>query len=181
MSRGESPIGTVPLVESSRGSWSRLARWAILVLVLDQITKAIVYRSLTLHAPPRPLLGAFLRLTYIHNEGAAFGLFSGSRWFFIGVSLLSILVILALAASGRYRESHVGTAFGLILGGAAGNLVDRIWLGRVIDFIEMGIAGHYWPVYNIADIGVTIGVIVLGVSVLFEKPPAAPAADEPPP
>jgi signal peptidase II len=166
--------------QPGKTTWARLAGWAATVLVLDQATKAIVYRVMTLHDAPVPVLGHLLRLTYIHNEGAAFGLFGGSRWFFVGVSLLSILVILALAGSGRYRDPHLNIAFGLILGGAGGNLIDRLWLGRVIDFIEMGIAGHYWPVYNVADIGVTVGVILLGIRVLFEKRPSVDAAGEPP-
>jgi signal peptidase II len=168
------PDETSPDETSPRGTWIRLLGWAAAVLLVDQLTKAIVYRTLTLHEPPRQILGDLLQLTYIHNAGSALGLFGGSRWFFIGVSLLSILVILALVRSGRYRDRHMITAFGLILGGAAGNLVDRLWLGRVIDFIEMGIAGHYWPVYNVADIGITAGVILLGIRILFEK--QAPAA-----
>jgi signal peptidase II len=176
MSPGETAPGERP-----PGGRTRLAGWAVAVLILDQLTKAIVYRVMTLHGPPRPVLDSVLRLTYIHNEGAAFGLFGGSRWLFIGVSLLSILVVLALAESGRYRDPHLRTAFGLILGGAAGNLVDRLWLGRVIDFIEMGIAGHYWPVYNVADIGVTAGVILLGIRMLVEKSSILPGVEEPPP
>ncbi len=175
-----SPDEMPPRGETPRGAGTRLAGWAVAVLLGDQLTKAIVYRALTLHAPPRPVLGDLLRLTYIHNEGSALGLFGGSRWFFIGVSLLSILVILALVRSGRYRDRHLITAFGLILGGAAGNLADRLWLGRVIDFIEMGIAGHYWPVYNVADIGITAGVILLGIRILFEKSVPAAGIEAPP-
>jgi signal peptidase II len=166
--------------ETLPGAWPRLAGWALAVLLLDQVTKAIVYRALALHGPPRHVLGDLLRLTYIHNAGSALGLFGGNRWFFIGVSLLSILVILALVRSGRYRDRHLITAFGLILGGAAGALPARLWLGQVIDFIEMGIAGHYWPVYNVADIGITAGVILLGIRILFEKPVPAAGIEESP-
>ena len=180
----EMPSRETPPEETRRkvqpGMRTRLASWAMAVLLLDQISKAIVYRALTLHGPPRPILGDLLRLTYIHNAGSALGLFEGSRWFFIGVSLLSILVILALVRSGRYSDRHLINAFGLILGGAAGNLADRLWLGRVIDFIEMGIAGHYWPVYNVADIGITAGVILLGIRILFENRAPAAGIEEPP-
>jgi len=115
------------------------------------------------------LLDDLLRLTYIQNEGSAFGLFQGNRWFFIGVSVLSILVILSLGVSGRYRDRGMSVAFGLILGGAAGNLIDRIWLGKVIDFIEMGIGRYRWPVYNVADMGVTIGVILLALRLMVDS------------
>ena len=180
--RDEAPPGEAPSPERmSSGEWTRLLSWALAVVLLDQASKVIVYRTLTLHGPSRPVLGDVLRLTYIHNAGSAFGLFGGSRWFFVGVLLLSILVILALARSGRYRDSCLVTAFGLILGGAVGNLVDRLWLGKVIDFIEMGIAGHYWPVYNVADIGVTVGVFLLAIRVFFAKQPVGDGAGEPAP
>ena len=122
-----------------------------------------------LNGPPIRLLDDVLRLTYIHNAGAAFGLFHGNRWFFIGVTVLSALVLLYLAGSGRYRDPWLSAAFGMIFGGALGNLIDRIWLGVVIDYVQMGIAGHFWPVYNIADIGVTVGVAVLLARLLFER------------
>lgn len=149
--------------------------WALAVLLLDQASKLVVYQWMTLNGPPIPLLGQTLRLTYIQNPGAAFSLFHGSRWFFIGVSLLSMLVLLSLAVSGRYRGRLLPVAFGLIFGGALGNLIDRLWLGVVIDFIQMGIGGHYWPVYNVADIGVTVGVALLVLQMLLErKEPAGP-------
>ncbi len=142
--------------------------WAFLVLALDQATKFIVHDAMSLQGPPVPLIGDLLRLVYIHNAGAAFGLFSGSRWFFVGISLLSSLVLLSLALSGRYRDRGLLAALGMILGGAVGNLIDRLWMGVVIDFIQMGVAGRYWPVYNVADIGVTLGVALLALRLLLE-------------
>jgi signal peptidase II len=148
---------------------------AIAVLVADAASKLIVYRTMPLGGPSILLLGDYLKLTYIHNPGAAFGLFQGSRLFFIGVSSLSILIILALVLSQKERATGLSLALGMIMGGACGNLLDRIWLGVVIDFIEMGIGSHRWPVYNVADIGVTVGVILLGLHMLTSggKPPEA--------
>ncbi len=180
--RNDAPPAESPSRERmSPGEWTRLLGWALAVLLLDQATKIVVRQTLPLHGPARPVLGDLLRLTYIDNGGSAFGLFGGNRWFFVGVSLLSILVILALARSGRYRDPLLITAFGLILGGAVGNLVDRLWLGRVVDFIEMGIAGHYWPVYNVADIGITFGVILLAIRIFFTGRPVRDGAGEPAP
>jgi len=160
----------------------RFLLWALVTLVLDQATKLIVYRTMTLHGPPVPVIGDLLRLVYIHNPGAAFGLFHGSRWFFVGVSLLSSLVLVSLALSGRYRDRWLLASFGMILGGAIGNLVDRLWLGVVIDFIQMGVAGRYWPVYNVADIGVTVGVALLALRLLRDGRAAGevPAEEAPP-
>jgi len=131
-------------------------------------TKLVVYRTLTTNQGSIRILGDWVRLTYIHNAGAAFGLFQGSRWFFIGVSVLSALVITSLALSSRYRDRLMQIAFGLILGGALGNLLDRIWLGVVIDFLDVGIGARRWPIFNVADSGVTIGVLLLALRLLAE-------------
>jgi signal peptidase II len=145
---------------------------ALGVLLLDQATKLAVYRSMTLGQPIR-VLGDNIRLIYIHNAGAAFGMFQGSRWFFLGVSALSILIILSLALGGRYRQLSMQFSFGLILGGALGNFADRLWLGVVIDFIQVGVRSHYWPVFNVADAGVTVGVILLAVRLLTQRSPGS--------
>jgi signal peptidase II len=143
------------------------------ILVADLVTKNIVYHSETLRRGPVRVLGDWLVLNYIHNAGSAFGLFHGSRWFFIGVSAVSILLILSLALSGRYRDRWIYLAFGMILGGAVGNLLDRIWLGVVIDFLDLGIGSHRWPIFNVADIGVTAGVILLALRLLLDQQEAS--------
>ncbi|MCA9754517.1 MAG: signal peptidase II [Candidatus Eisenbacteria bacterium] len=140
---------------------------ASLILVLDIVTKQIVYRSMTL-GQSIPVLGDFLKWTYIHNDGAAFGLFQGNRWFFVGVSVLSILVLVTLAHSARYRRPFLLFSLGLILGGAVGNLLDRLWLGEVIDFANFGIGNHRFPFFNIADSGISVGVALLAIQMLRE-------------
>ena len=134
----------------------------------DLASKLAVYHSMRLGQPSVPVLGDWLRLTYIRNAGSAFSLFSGSRWFFVAVALLSVLLVLAFALSRRTSGPLTRAAFGLILGGALGNLTDRIWLGTVIDFLDMGIGSHRWPVYNVADIGVTLGVALLILRLVFD-------------
>jgi signal peptidase II len=141
---------------------------ATVVLGLDILTKQIVFRTLRLGGPSIEVVGDLLRWTYIHNPGAAFGLFQANRYFFIAVSLLSSIVIVALAHSGRYRDRGTLLAFGLILGGAIGNLLDRLWLGVVIDFIDVGIGTHRWPFFNIADSGISVGVVLLATRFLRE-------------
>ncbi len=142
---------------------------ALAVLALDLASKLAVYRTLDTARGP----------TYIHNAGSAFGLLQGGRWFFVGVSGLSAIIILLLALSGRYRDRGIQAAFGLILGGALGNLIDRLWLGVVIDFIQVGIRTHYWPVFNVADIGVTAGVGLLALRLLVEERNDRHAAADP--
>jgi signal peptidase II len=148
---------------------------ALVVVLLDLASKLVVHHTMTLGARPIRLIGDVAVLNYVQNPGAAFSLFSGSRWFFILVAFLSILVVLYLALSGHHR-ARAQVAFGLILGGALGNLIDRLWLGVVIDFLDVGIGTHRWPVFNVADAGVTVGVILLGISLLKEKSDHVPAA-----
>jgi signal peptidase II len=152
---------------------------ALAVVGLDLATKLLVYDTLPLGQTSRLLLGDWVRLTYIHNAGAAFGLFQGSRWFFVGVSVLSGVILCALALSGRYRDPWILAAFGLILGGALGNLIDRLWLGVVIDFIDVGIGARRWPVFNVADMGVTVGVGLLALRLLFFEDRNRAGADLP--
>jgi signal peptidase II len=133
---------------------------AAAVLGLDQMTKLLASARLS-PGEPEPVLGQFLRLTLVHNSGAAFGLFPGSRIPFILVSVLAIAVVLYLFARDAYRSLANRVLLGCILGGALGNLLDRIRWGRVVDFIDVGLGTIRWPVFNIADSAVTLGVILL--------------------
>jgi len=136
---------------------------AFLILILDQITKWIVRDRMDL-GQTIPVLGDWLRWRYVHNSGAAFGLFQGSRTVFIVISVISVAVVLYLILTGRYNVRGSRLAFGMVLGGALGNLIDRVWLASVVDFIDMGLGAHRWPTYNVADIGVTLGVLFLAAS-----------------
>lgn len=133
---------------------------AALVLAADLLTKALASRLL---APgfPVPVLGDLVRFTLVHNTGAAFGLFPGSRIAFIVFSALAILVIAVLYLRMADRRRSELVALGALLGGALGNLHDRVRQGFVVDFIEIGIDRFRWPVFNVADIAVTAGVALL--------------------
>ena len=137
-----------------------------LVVALDQATKALAHRLLAPAGPVR-LIDDLVRLRYVRNSGAAFSLFQGSWLFFVAVSLASIGLLIYLVRSRRYLFRGSTLAFGLILGGAIGNLIDRFWMRQVIDFVDMGIGPHRWPTYNVADIGITVGVIHLAIGFLF--------------
>lgn len=154
---------------SSRRSLAPFLIAGGVILVLDIFTKLVVYFRLPMNGGAQPFIGDFLRWTHIRNAGAAFGLFQGNRYFFIAVSIISVIVILFLVLRRRYRSTLILVGFGMILGGAIGNLSDRIWLGVVIDFIDMGLGSLRWPVFNVADMGVTIGVVVLGIGLLRDE------------
>lgn len=136
------------------------ATCAAAVVALDQITKAIASTRL-LMGHPVPVFGQAVRFTLVHNTGAAFGLFPGSRLPFVFISIVAIGVVLYLFFREHYRSLANRILLGCILGGAIGNLVDRVRLGWVIDFIDMGVGSLRWPVFNVADSAVTLGVIFL--------------------
>ena len=128
-----------------------------LTLAADQLTKYLVVMSLS-PGQSLPLIPSVLHLTYVQNTGAAFGLLKGRHLLFIGISLIVILWIAReLLTHAAGLTSTARRAYALILGGAAGNLIDRIRVGSVIDFVDLRV----WPVFNLGDSAITIGVTLL--------------------
>jgi signal peptidase II len=130
------------------------------VLSLDQFTKFLVTRNLP-YNQSIPVIKGILHLTPIHNRGAAFGLLKNQVPLFIFTSLFAIALIYAELKSNRHRKLY-GVSLSLILAGALGNLIDRLFFGYVIDFLDFRI----WPVFNVADSAITIGAILLGWSII---------------
>jgi signal peptidase II len=123
--------------------------FAAIVVALDQATKGLAASHL-MPGESISVLGDFIRLTLVHNTGAAFGLFPGSRVPFIVVSVVAIGVVLYLFFRETYRSVANRVLLGCILGGAIGNLIDRVRLGYVVDFIDIGFGTARWPVFNAA-------------------------------
>lgn len=136
------------------------------VLSLDQISKFVITKNLFLHQSI-PIIKGFFHLTLIHNRGAAFGILKNQTYFFIIISVVAIIVIFSSLFNHQRRKgvSNYTICLGLILAGAAGNLLDRVFFGYVIDFLDFRI----WPVFNIADSAITIGAVLLGWGILFGK------------
>ena len=132
------------------------------ILFFDQLTKYIISKKIPL-GESIPIIKNIFHLTYILNRGAAFGIFKNQAHFFIIVSVVAITIILILLRCKRTLGRQI--ALSLILSGATGNLIDRIRLEAVIDFLDFRI----WPVFNIADSAITIGAELLAYSVLFKK------------
>jgi len=128
----------------------------LVVFLLDQFTKSLA-RNIS---EPIVLINNFLSLTFITNTGAGFGIFKGFNTVFIFVSLIAVGLILTFIDKIKKKEIIY---FALIIGGIFGNLIDRIFYGSVVDFIDFS----FWPAFNIADAGLTIGVI--GLIVLWWK------------
>lgn len=147
------------------------------VFVLDQWTKHLV-SSRMWRGQSVEVLGSFFRMTYVHNDGAAFGLDLGGRWSFVAVTI----VVAAFILFYYWRSERTLTArwaLALILGGALGNLADRIRIGEVVDFLHLSVAGFSWPIFNVADIGVSVGVGLLALHLFRKDADGTPEEVEP--
>ncbi len=153
-------------------NWIVLLGTATLTLIADLVSKTFVINNLPLNTPqppPLPILEPVLSLTYTTNTGAAFGLFADRGILFI---LIAFVVVAAIIFYYRYLPEGYGwvrLALGLQLGGALGNLIDRLRLGYVIDFIDLNFWPlKSWPIFNIADSAIVVGVSLLAILMLFE-------------
>jgi len=135
----------------------------ISVFLLDQASKIFVLRELKLNESMEVIKNIFY-FTLVHNTGAAFGILKGQTFFFIILSILAVTTIAIYIRKSLNARLVVKIALGLILGGALGNLVDRLRFGHVIDFLDFRI----WPVFNIADSAITVGASLLIIG-LFKK------------
>jgi len=136
-----------------------------LVLILDQWTKHLVDSGMYLHQS-FPVVKGFINITYVRNPGAAFGFLSGIHSslrvaFFFLVSAAAIVLIVYYLKKYRVKDMLLASSLSLILAGAAGNLIDRVRFGEVIDFVDVHVAGHHWPAFNVADSAISIGAVLL--------------------
>jgi signal peptidase II len=144
--------------------WKMVLGWVVTILVLDQLTKMIVDRTMSLHQSI-PIIVGFFSLTYVRNTGAAFGIFAGSHEafrlpFLILVSVLALGFVVVMLKRLRDEETGLITALSFIIGGAIGNLVDRVLYGEVIDFLDFYWSNYHWPAFNVADSCITVGVLI---------------------
>ena len=149
---------------------------ALLVVLLDRATKWVVAKHISLHDGIQ-VIPSFFRITHVENRGAAFGLFADSpaQWKIAMLVLFSIVALIVVTAL-LWRNSHAMTSTGiglaLILGGAVGNLWDRLLTGRVVDFLLFYIGQYQWPAFNVADSAIVCGAGLLVIEILFAKTPA---------
>jgi signal peptidase II len=146
---------------------------AVTVLVADQLSKSWVRQNLALGVPWNPVswLSPVLSLTYVTNTGAAFGLFPQFGWVYTVIALAVATSILVFYRKLGESSWLVTISLGLMLGGALGNnVVDRLWHGRVTDFIDLNFWPlQEWPVFNVADSSLVVGICIVAVLLLFSK------------
>jgi signal peptidase II len=137
---------------------------ALVVFILDQATKYLIMKNLGLYQVIKAL--PFFNIVYYRNIGSAFGMFKGlGNPFFILVSAAAIVAVSVMIV----KDSDNRLGFSLILGGAAGNLTDRIIYGYVIDFLEVYAGNFYWPAFNVADSALTIGIVLLMIKTVWPR------------
>jgi signal peptidase II len=147
----------------TKARWYLFGALALLVLVLDQITKAIIRGQLELRE--RNEVFSWFSISRVNNEGIAFGLFPG-RQEAIAVLTVVALSAIAIALAGRVsRNPMVAAGAGLLVGGSLGNLIDRLAHGAVTDFIDLA----RWPAYNVADCGITIGAVLIVIGLMADE------------
>jgi signal peptidase II len=149
----------------------RLIIISTLTVLLDQATKYLVIKEMTV-GQSIPIVNGFLNLTFVMNPGAAFGFLSSSAEnfrvpFFLGVSAVAIGVVIFFYLKGAEGNTLLQIGLSLVLGGAIGNLIDRVRFKEVVDFIDVYIHRLHWPAFNVADSAITIGVSVLIIDMIL--------------
>ncbi len=140
-------------------------------IIVDQITKYAIDHSMKLF-DSIPIIEHFFHITYVRNRGAAFSFLSEASWrlpFFIAISIIASVVILVAYRKLRDDQKLGHLSLALIFSGAVGNLIDRLRLGEVIDFLDAHWYQHHWPAFNVADSLICVGVFLLAVDMILEE------------
>lgn len=151
--------------------WGVFSIITIVGLVVDQATKLYVDRVMALHQSI-PVIDGLFNFTYLRNRGAAFSFLSDASWrlpFFIVVTLVAAVVIVVALKKMRDDQKLAHASLAMIFSGAIGNLIDRIRLGEVIDFLDVYWKTHHWPAFNVADSLICVGVALIALDMLKEE------------
>ena len=149
---------------------------AITIYVADQVTKAIVVANLEV-GEYVSFLGDLVRIWYVQNSGASFGLLPGALWLFLPVTVLALIMVAWFHRSLRGRTPWIHVILGMILAGTVGNLTDRLRFGYVVDFVSVGIGDVRFPTFNVADASLVVGIILLVGYLTFTDRPTAATTD----
>ena len=161
--------------ESKYGKYIKLAVISGLVIILDQITKILILKNLPLYHSITIIPG-FFNITHIHNPGGAFVFMAHQNsslrnFLFLFLASFAVCFIFYFYKNTYRTHPFLASGFALILGGAIGNLIDRIRFGKVVDFLDFYVRNHHWPAFNVADSAITVGITIFIFHLLFKKMP----------
>lgn len=163
-----SPLLTEPDMQNRRILFAMIS---IVGIIIDQLTKIYIDRSMQLF-DSIPVFENFFHITYVRNPGAAFSFLSNASWrlpFFITVSIIAAVVILVAFRKLRDDQRLAQISLAMIFSGAVGNLIDRVRLGEVIDFLDVHWYRQHWPAFNVADSLICVGVFLLAIDMILEE------------
>ncbi|MDT3958855.1 signal peptidase II [Staphylococcus kloosii] len=140
---------------------------AIIILILDQITKFVIASSMRI-GDSFEVIPGFLNITSHRNNGAAWGILSGKMSFFVIITVIILIVLIVFYIKEAKHNLFMQIALSLLFAGALGNFIDRLFHGEVVDFIDTYIVGYNFPIFNVADSSLTIGVILIIITLLID-------------
>ena len=158
-----------------KAKYLRLGLIAGAVIIADQITKFIILRDVGLHTTI-PVIPGFFQITHVQNPGGAFGFLANQSALVRGILFLAVSTVAVGLVVWFYHKTPsthrwLAAGFALIFGGAIGNLIDRVRLGRVVDFLDFFIGRWHWPAFNVADSAITVGITVFVIHVIAGRMP----------
>jgi len=146
---------------------------ALLVVLVDQVSKLLVIRGLRVHESV-PVIRGFFNLVHVRNRGMAFGFMNRTGtettfWILISVSIVAIGLLVFWFS--RLKEDDIAVTLGLslIAGGAVGNLIDRLRFREVVDFLDLFVGSYHWPAFNVADASITVGTFIIALTLIFRR------------
>ncbi len=154
-----------------KNRYALLAAVALPVIILDQLTKLLIVRKLAMH-DAIVVIANFFDIVHARNQGAAFGILRDSSIrlpFLVAVSLMAVIVVLIVYRKLRTDQKLAAASLSLVLAGAVGNLIDRVRLGEVVDFLSVHWYQHAWPAFNVADSAICIGVGLMAIDMYREE------------
>jgi len=162
--------------------------WVIILttpiaVIVDQLSKIFIRRFFLANNEPM-VINRYLNIAYAENKGLAFGMFADrlgpwSTWIFLGITVIALAIIVNLFFRTEQKAALLPAALSLVLAGALGNLIDRFHWGYVVDFIQAHYERHYWPTFNVADIAISAGIVLLIADSLRPQPGSEPKTKSP--
>ncbi len=153
---------------------------ALLIVCLDQVSKIAVLKSLRVYESV-PVIKGFFNMVHVRNRGMAFGFLNRPDmdfgfWILVSATILAVILLLFWFYRMEDESNWMTLGLSLILGGALGNLIDRVRLHEVIDFLDFYVGAYHWPAFNVADAAITVGAFMVGLCLFFESPAKKPAS-----